>query len=61
MAGIDQMWVDPPVDESIAVHACDFKKRRSDMDATPATLLTVLNRAHATAREWLSAASSQTL
>ncbi len=47
-----QMWIDTPIDEFIAVHAWDYRKRRKDWIVKIEELYDCLENAFNTVREW---------
>lgn len=48
-----QLWVDPPVGESVMVHIWDFKKRRMDWSVSISTLDDCLENALAIVFDWI--------
>lgn len=53
-----QIWIDRPRDSTVPVHGWDYKRRRIDVESTPATLSSALDLVHQTINEWISANES---
>jgi translation initiation factor IF-1 len=48
-----QIWIDPPVGDSVAVHAWDYKKRRRDWKGGARQLSQYLEEALQTVTAWM--------
>ena len=48
-----QIWIDPPRNNEVAVHAWDYKKRKQDWTGTTNDLSQYLEEASQTASEWM--------
>ena len=49
-----QIWIDPPLNDKILVHAWDFKKRNKEYNATKDTLPIVLEEATSLIQKWMT-------
>jgi hypothetical protein len=50
-----QLWIDPPRDGGIAIHAWDYKKRRADFDVLVNDLPLALDEALVEIGKWMQA------